>query len=203
VNAEVPDADDGYHMFHLSGPGVNIQTDLLAGDDRAEPHTIQLQPNSVYTFRDDRNAQFGSIVFSTSGAGTAVGSGAGGSGGSSGGASSGGTISNTPTTSNKDTVGSKILPVRGTLTGGVDTAGRPSLLFAGKKVGSLEAGRYKVTLLDETAKAAFFLQLLHRQPKALSGKAFVGKRTATVALAAGQWMFYATPGKKTFFIVHA
>ena len=72
VISEVPDSSDGYHMFHLSGPGVNLQTDLLAGDDRAEPHTISLQPNSVYTFRDERTPALGSIVFSTSGAGTAV-----------------------------------------------------------------------------------------------------------------------------------
>src|SRR3954447_23663574 len=68
VISEVPDAHDAYHMFHLSGPGVNLQTDLLAGDDRAEPHTVALQANAVYTFRDDRNASLGSIVFSTSGA---------------------------------------------------------------------------------------------------------------------------------------
>jgi hypothetical protein len=203
--SEVPDARDDYHMFHLAGPGVNIQTDLLAGDDRAEPQTVQLQPSSVYTFRDDRNPQLGTIVFSTSGAGTAVSSGSGGGGGSPGtsGGSAGGTISNTPTTSNKDTVGSKILPVRGTLTGGIDTAGRPSLRFKGKSVGTLKAGRYKVTLLDETSKAAFFLQLLNREPRTLSPRAFVGKRTAVVALKAGQWMFYSSPGRKTFFIVHA
>ena len=83
--------------------------------------------------------------------------------------------------------------MRGTLTGGIDTAGRLSLLFKGKSVGSLKAGRYKVSLLDETAKAAFILRLLNKQPRTLSGKAFVGRHTVTVSLKAGQWMFYSSP----------
>jgi hypothetical protein len=200
VISEVADANDDYHMFHLTGPGVNLQTDLLAGDERAEPHVISLQPNSVYTFRDDRNTQLGSIVFSTSGAGNTVS--AGSSGGPSG-AGSGGTISNVPTTSNKDVVGSKVLAMRGTLTAGVDTSGKPTLLYKGKAVGSLKAGRYTFTLRDETSRAPFVLRLLNKQPQTLSGKAFVGRRTVTVALKAGQWMYYASPGKKTFFLVHA
>ena len=114
VISEVPDSSDGYHMFHLSGPGVNLQTDLLAGDDRAEPHTISLQPNAVYTFRDERTPALGSIVFSTSGAGTAVAAGSNASSGS-GSSSGGGTTSNTPVTSNNDNVGSKVLRNQGSL----------------------------------------------------------------------------------------
>jgi len=205
VTSEVPDARDDYHMFHLTGPGVNLQTDLLAGDERAEPHSVSLQPNSVYTFRDERNVQFGAVVFSTSGSGTTVGGGSSGGssgGGSSGGGSSGssgGTTSNVPTSSNQDTVGSNAL--RGTLNAGVDTAGRLTLLFKGKNVGSLKAGRYTVSVRDETSKDAFVLRLLNGDPVTVSGKAFVGRRTLTVKLKAGQWMFYSSPGKKKFFIV--
>jgi hypothetical protein len=203
ISSEVPEFRDDYHMFHLAGPGVNLQTDLLAGDERAEPHTVILQPNSTYTFRDERNASLGSVVFTTSGSGTTA-PGGGSSGGSSGaGSSGGGTTSNTPVTSNKDSVGSKILRNQGSLAGGVTTAGKLSLTFKGKKVGSLKAGRYSISVLDETAKAAFVLQQRRKQPVTVSGKAHVGRATRTVTLTPGQWMFYSTPGRKTFFLVHA
>jgi hypothetical protein len=202
VSTEVGDADDTHHMFHLSGPGQNLQTDLLGGDSPTEIFQITLLPSSTYTFADDRNPALTQVVFTTSSSGTAD-TGSGSSGGSQSG--SGGTTSNTPTSnvSNKDTVGSKVLPVRGTLTGGVDTAGRISLRLNGRTVGTLKAGRYKLSLLDETAKAAFILRLLNKQPQTISGKAYVGRRTVTVALKAGQWMFYSSPARKTFFIVHA
>ena len=200
VISEVPEIRDDYHMFHLTGPGVNLQTDLLAGDERAEPHTVLLQPNSVYTFRDERNLALGSIVFSTSGAGTGVSS----SGGSSGGGSSGGgTTSNTPVTSNDDAVGSKVLRNQGSLAGSVTTAGKLTLRFKGKIVGALKAGRYTISVLDETSHAAFVLQQLRKQPVTMSSKAHIGRSTKTVKLTPGQWMFYSSPGKKTFFIVHA
>jgi len=200
VISEVPEFRDDYHMFHLTGPGVNLQTDLLAGDERAEPHTVLLQPNSVYTFRDERNLALGSIVFSTSGAGTGVSS----SGGSSGGGSSGGgTTSNTPVTSNDDAVGSKVLRNQGSLAGSVTTAGKLTLRFKGKIVGALKAGRYTISVLDETSHAAFVLQQLRKQPVTMSSKAHIGRSTKTVKLTPGQWMFYSSPGKKTFFIVHS
>jgi len=200
VISEVPEFRDDYHMFHLTGPGVNLQTDLLAGDERAEPHTVLLQPNSVYTFRDERNLALGSIVFSTSGAGTGVSSSSGSSGG---GSSGGGTTSNTPVTSNDDAVGSKVLRNQGSLAGSVTTAGKLTLRFKGKIVGALKAGRYTISVLDETSHAAFVLQQLRKQPITVSSKAHVGRSTKTVKLTPGQWMFYSSPGKKTFFIVHS
>jgi hypothetical protein len=45
ISSEVPEFRDDYHMFHLAGPAVNLQPDLLAADERAEPHTVFLQPN--------------------------------------------------------------------------------------------------------------------------------------------------------------
>ena len=50
VSTEVGDADDTHHMFHLSGPGQNLQTDLLGGDSPTEIFTITLLPSSTYTF---------------------------------------------------------------------------------------------------------------------------------------------------------
>ena len=52
------------------GPGVNLQTDLLGGDEPRPSRTrVTLQPNSTYIFRDERNLALGSIVFSTSATG--------------------------------------------------------------------------------------------------------------------------------------
>jgi hypothetical protein len=193
VISEVPEFRDDYHMFHLVGPGVNLQTDLLAGDERAEPHTVTLLPNSQYVFRDERNLGLGSIVFSTSGSGTEVATATR--------ASPNAGSASASKTSNTDPVGSKVLPVRGALAGSVSTTGRLKLTFKGKDVSSLKAGRYRISVLDETSSAAFLLKHLRRSPLTVSSKPHVGRRTVTVSLAAGQWMFYSTPGRKTFFVV--
>src|SRR6185312_12685768 len=98
---------------------------------------------------------------------------------------------------------SRILRNQGALAGGVTTAGKLTLAFKGKSVGTLKAGTYSISVLDETSNAAFVLQQLRKQPITLSSKAHVGRSTRTVKLTVGQWMFYSSPGKKTFFIVHA
>jgi hypothetical protein len=194
VISEVPEFRDEYHMFHLVGPGVNLQTDLLAGDERAEPHTITLQPNSQYTFRDERNLGLGSVVFATSGAGTEV--------ATTTRTNTGGSGTTAPKTTNKDLVGSKAaLPLRGALAGSVSTSGKLKLTFKGKNVLSLKAGRYTISVLDETSRSAFLLQRRKQDPVTLSTKAHVGRRTRTVSLGAGQWMYYSSPGRKSYFVV--
>jgi hypothetical protein len=204
ISSEIGDAEDTHHMFRIAGPGQNLQTDLLGGDSPAELYTITLLPSSTYTFSDDKNPAMASVVFSTSAGGSAAG--AGTTAGAASGASSG-TTSNTPTSKstaqNKDAVGSGILPRRGALAADVSTTGKLTLTFNGKAVGSLKAGRYTVAVLDETAKSAFTLQRRSKQPQTVSGKAFVGRRTVTVSLQKGQWFFYGTPGRKTYFFVVA
>jgi hypothetical protein len=199
VISEVPEAQDDYHMFHLVGPGVNLQTDLLAGDERAEPHVVTLQPNSVYSFRDERDLSLGSVVFSTSGSGTETARASGGT--SSGGSAPAGAP--TPRVENRDPVGSRALPARGALAGSVTTAGKLSLSFKGKQVSSLRAGRYRLSVLDETSRSAFMLQRVKQSPLTVSTKAHVGRRTVTVTLAAGQWSFYSSPAKRSYFVVLA
>jgi hypothetical protein len=204
VSTEVGDAVDTHHMFHLSGPGQNLQTDLLGGDNPSELYTLVLLPSSTYVFEDDRNPQLGRVVFSTSATGSAD---AGESGGSSASASSGSSsvVVSGGKSSNvaSDPFGSKVVRFRGSLAAGVSTAGRPTLTVKGRRVSSLKAGRYRVVVLDETARSPFVLQRRGGKPVTLSGRGFLGRRTITVALAAGQWMFYASPGKKSFFIVVA
>ena len=68
---------------------------------------------------------------------------------------------------------------------------------------SLKSGRYKISVLDETSKSAFNLQRANKKPLTLSGRGFVGRRTVTVTLQAGQWLFYPSAGTKSYFIVYS
>ena len=200
VNNDVPDTRDVFHMFHLSGPGVNLMTDLLAGDNKTELYSETLQPSSTYTFQDDRQPgprtrrvqhvrrrleqQLGlerRLVRS---------------GGASGSSSTG-------KSSNSGIVGSSIKPpaFRGALDGTVSSAGKLTLTRNGKGVSNLKSGRYKITVDDRTSKSGFTVQEIRKQPVTLTGVAFVGKHTVTVDLKAGQWMFYSPSGKKNYFVV--
>ncbi len=67
----------------------------------------------------------------------------------------------------------------------------------------LRPGRYRITVVDKTPSKSFVVQQGKRSPIAVSGVSFVGKHSVTVALKAGQWSFYARPGKspKSSFVV--
>jgi hypothetical protein len=199
ISTEIGDAEDTHHMFHLSGPGQNLQTDLLGGDNPTELYVVTLQPSSTYVFEDDRNSQYSRVVFSTSAAPAAD------TGSSTTTSSPTGSSSTTKETSNTamDLTGSRVVHYRGALAGSVTTAGKLGLTFNGKKVSSLRAGRYKVSVLDETAKTAFTLQRQGKQPVPVSGRVFVGRRTMTLTLKAGQWVYYSTPARKSYFVVVA
>jgi hypothetical protein len=196
----VGDADDNVaHVFRLSGPGMNFQSDLVGGDEPTESHLMTLAANATYTFEDLRNPQFGRVVFTTSSAVTS--SEGGSSGGSSGSLS--GTAGNTSsgTAKNKTVVGSNIVVARGTLSGDVGTTGKLTLARNGKSVSSLKSGRYKIVVLDESGRRGFFLQKLGRAAVKLTGAAYIGRHTVTMTLKPGQWMFYATTGRKSYFVV--
>ena len=105
--------------------------------------------------------------------------------------------------SNNDTVGSKVLPMRGTLTGGVDTAGPAHPPLQGQERRLAEGGPLQALAPGRDGEGG-----LHPAPAQQAAADGLGQgvhrsRTITVALTAGQWMFYSSPGKKTFFIVHA
>jgi hypothetical protein len=187
VGVEGPD-------FDLRGPGVTLQEDLFFGESPSATHRVTFQPSSTYTWR---NTEQPSTVFSFSTtSGTITQPTIGGSGSSSS------STSGTKTSTSKDLVGSQHVAFRGTLSGNVSTTGKLTLTYLGKAVGSLRSGSYKVSVLDETSNAAFYLQRRNSAAKRVSGAGYVGKRSVTLTLKAGQWSFYSTPGKKTYFIVH-
>jgi flagellar hook assembly protein FlgD len=183
--------------FDLRGPGVQIVTDMFFGETPSETYRAELQPSSTYTWRNNERPT-ALFTFRTSGS-SSTGSSSSGSSPSS----SSPTTTTKSSSSSKDVVGSAILPLRGQLAADVSTAGKLSLRLKGKTVATLKAGRYTIKVLDETARAAFVLQKLGKAPVTLSGRAYVGKRSATVTLRAGQWMFFSSAGKKSYFAVTA
>ena len=76
-----------------------------------------------------------------------------------------------------------------------------TLEYLGKTVSTLKTGRYRVSVRDETAKAAFYLQKLGRAAVKISSKSFVGKDQTLLEFKTGQWFFYSPAGKKSSFTV--
>ncbi len=66
---------------------------------------------------------------------------------------------------------------------------------------SLSAGRYALTVEDESADAGFSLQRLPGQPVTITATAFTGEKTVELSLRAGEWSFFASPARRTRFAV--
>jgi plastocyanin len=190
----VDDTDE--HNFHLAGPGVDQATSV--GGSASPTWTVTLQPGGEYRFQCDTHFDFMFGVFDTSGTSSSSGSSAGsGSSSSSGSASSSGSGSS----SSPSGAGSSL---RGTLAGKLTAAGKLTLTIGGKPVSRLKSGRYRITLVDAAPSLGALMRATGRGPITLSGSAFVGTRTLTVALSAGRWTLSTSTGKsKTAFTVVA
>jgi hypothetical protein len=205
------------HLFHLFGPGVNLSINpLTAGPDGETEFDMYFQetflPSSTYVFQDDYQPSSVHEVFSTS-AGSAAASGSATNRGTP--SSTGQIIGSSSVTGTKPTSGTTAgsagtaasvgsTAFRGVLLGSVNASGELHLTFQGKAVGSLKAGRYTVKVTDGSARNGFVLQERNHPALSLVGASFVGSRSRTVRLSAGQWFFYSTfISKKTYFIVIA
>ncbi len=187
--------DDGFtHQLRLTGPGVDFQTDMSQGEIEHASWRYTLMPNSTYNWVDEYRPNTLRGTFRTSGVAATATPVGGATGGSSGGTSSN-------TTENADVVGSGVAQGRGTLTANVSTSGKLTLRFKGKAVASLKSGRYTIEVLDETSKGAFKLQKSNRQPVTLTSQPYVGRQSKTLQLVPGQWLYFSSPEKKSFFIV--
>jgi hypothetical protein len=187
-------------MFHLSGPGVNVQTDLNQGEMVQETWAVTFQPSSTYSWDDDyRPAQVAgsfrtsSTVASSSGGGT--------TGGSTGGGASGTTGKPGATTSNADVAGTAVLPFRGALDAIVTSKGKLTLSRLGKKVAFLKRGRYTFSVDDESKASGFTLQVFHGSAVKITTGAFVGSHDVTLTLKPGRWFFFTPGGVKSQFFV--
>jgi hypothetical protein len=193
------------HMFHLSGPGVKLVTDLRPiGEDAmcagiTGLYTLQTYeetflPNSTYVFQDDYQPSSTHAVFSTSSSATAVPTSSGAKTGSGSGQILTGSSSFTGLVSNG--------PDRGVLTASVSLNGLLSLTYKGKHVVKLIPGRYTITIADRSPKDGFVMQNGSRPAVIVAGAGFVGKRSSTIELTAGRWSYFPTgSGKRTAFVV--
>ncbi len=177
-------------LFELSGPGVDIQDDMLGGEVDTHALYANFLPNSTYTWHIDRNQ---SVVYTFKA-----------STDSAGGTQPTGSNSPTSTTAkvptSQDITGSAILPFRGTLTGGVSARGTLTLAYKGKSVTSLKAGKYTIAVTDKSSSNGFMVQKLKHAVMSVTGVAFVGKHSATVQLTAGRWLFIPRAGKTSYSI---
>jgi len=182
----------GAVSFRLTGPGVNLHTTLEDGDAAADQMQATFQAGSSYTAVEDRRPSARVAITVQAGAP------------STGGGSVPVTANPTPTPTkpdvNTDPVGSAVL---GTLNGGVSTVGKLTLVLKGKAVSSLKAGRYRISVLDETSKRGFSIQKLGKAGTTVTSVKLVGKNAVTLTLRAGQWFYYSPGQKKTGFIVHS
>jgi hypothetical protein len=186
-------------QFQLTGPGVNLTTTLQDGDEDYGLLDVTLQPGGTYTAVDLNQPSVARFVFNTasSGSPTAPTGPATPSGGK--GSTSAGNPLGTKTSASS--AGSPV-PLRGTLDASVSSTGAPNLTFKGRSVTTLKAGKYTVAVVDKSKKSGFILQEIKKGASTLAGVPFVGKRSTTVDLTAGQWFFYPTfVGTKTYFIV--
>jgi hypothetical protein len=185
------------HSFQLSGPGVS----LAANGVVQATWTATFQPSSDYTFSDADNPS-SRFFFGTAGSGatstvptvntTSIPP-----------ATSGTTpklTSNSPTATGTKP-GASESAFRGILNASV-AAGKLTFTRNGKPVTAILQGRYRIEVKDTTRQGGFTIQKTGRPSTTVSGVPFVGKRSATVELTAGQWFFYPTfVGHKTYFIV--
>ena len=189
-------ACQGFALFGITGPGVDISTNLEFGDNETDNNLRPtFLPGSTYVARDDNQPAVARKVFTTaaSGSATAVTGSSSSSSSSSGGK---GTVQ-------KQIVGSSVVPFRGTLAATVDAMGKLALTTKGKSVGTLKAGLYTFTVRDGSAKSGFTIQKVKASAITLTGIGYKGTHVKTVDLKAGQWTFFSPSGKKNYFIVIA
>ena len=144
VKSDVPDEKDVFHLFHLSGAGVDMSSDLLPCENPREIYTINLRPNSTYVYEDGRHPELAEGRLHHVELGVELRHGQRGGGHSAGGYAG--------SVSNASLLGSKA--VRGTLSGKVTAAGL-TLSAKGKAVSLIKSGRYRVTVDDRTSKLGF------------------------------------------------
>ena len=179
--------------FDLKGPGNNVLDNMDDGELTNNTDNADFLPNSTYTWRNDSIPGV-TYTFSTSNQvlGTApaqLGSATGISSGSK------------ATTHSSDLVGSSVVPLRGRLTATVEPTGRLTLAYRGKSVTGLEPGRYTIVVNDRSATGGFVLKKPRHAAVSLTGAAFVGRRSATVDLTAGNWSFLSRLAAKSSYSV--
>jgi len=170
---------DGAARFSLTGPGVNLHSTVGDGNQVRAQYTVTLQPNATYTAADDKGANLGRAVFSTSGAAQQP--------------------SPTTTTTSDPTGGVpgmfEHIDVSATSKGAV------RLVLRGKPIARLEAGAYTLVLVDGSAKAGYTLHRAGGKVRTLTTAKFVGRATKRVELTHGRWLLaLGSSGARTLIV---
>jgi hypothetical protein len=198
----VDDPDDANPSFRMTGPGVSIiNNDLNSsgmGIDRpATFGPFTLATSSTYTLQDSNIGASSTVTLNTSATATASGSSNTTTSSTSSGSST--TPSGGKSSSSSGTSATKSI---GTLTASVSTTGKPALMFGGKAVKTLKAGRYAVKIQDNSKRVGLIVWKLGSHPLTLSGAAAIGPKSQSVTFSSGKWFFEAsTSGPKTYFTV--
>lgn len=189
VNNEQPDFTDVIHLFHFSGPGINLQTDMGAGDDKTLVFDQMLATNSTYVFQDDRQPGLARVVILTTsstaaGSTTAVGA------------------ASTGTSGNSSIVGAKTVPNQGGLVATIPASGAITLTRDGKPAVKIPAGRYAITVRDRSDSRGLVLR--HGKTKTvITTASYQGKTVASVIVSKGSWSFGTTAEVTKSFSVTA
>jgi hypothetical protein len=190
-------ACQGSAHFQLNGPGIALSTTLDDGDSDHIMLQGVLQPSATYVAQDTTPGSSAKITFTTTATGTP-------SAPAAPYATTGSGNSQAPTTTTAAPVQTGSAPLRGALTATLTAAGKVALTSNGKPVTSLKAGKYVITIVDRSTKSGFVVQELHRSSTALTTAAFTGKKTGTVTLTKGSWLFFpSSSATKSGFTVTA
>jgi hypothetical protein len=171
----------GAPMFQMTGPGVNLFTNMTAGCsvDLLFPETFQA--GATYTAEDLNQPAVtkSTLTIQTSGS----------------------PASPTPITvtgakgeTQQQLVGSLSgkTGVKATLIATLEANGKVALMLKGKSVKSLPAGKYKFSITDRDPKGSFILRATAAKSASnLTGVKFVGKTSKTVTLKVGSYDYYA------------
>ena len=166
--------------FRLSGPGVDVVTDADSGAENLLPTFVHLLPASTYSWIDSATP---GVVYQFSTSSQVVGSPPAAPARSPG------------TFTSKDIVGSARHPSARSLSATIAANGKVTLLHAGKPPSKLKAGRYTFTVVSHDPHSGFAIERPASHTVAIARGAFTGKRSVSVRLTAGKWIFIATPSK--------
>jgi plastocyanin len=169
-----------FHNFHLMGPGVDQMTTVA--DTGTVTWNVTLQVGT-YTFQCDPHQATLKGTFQVTPAAVT-------------------STTTTTTTATTTTTTAKQAPGPGEVAGKVGPGFTIGLSAHGKRVTSLKAGRYALTVDDRSPMHNFVLEKTaggHFE-RAVTTVSFVGKRTVTVNVTKGKWKVYCKPHES---VMHA
>lgn len=178
----------GMPYFHLTGAAVDLLENMNEGGVGSLTDTAYFMPLATYTWTND---SLPGVAYTFTASSTVLGTPP---------ATPVSPKSGTPAAS-EDIVGSDSGGLLGTLTAGVGATGAVTLELGGKSVAALTAGRYRIVVIDRSASSGFVLARAKHPALTLTGVKFIGRRSETVTLAAGRWLYMPSPGKKRYLLV--